>query len=1234
MATRTGGCRTPIQGARPRSDHSRSPTLWVTVCAARWATSIAGDATGQGRGIRTLSQFLEHEAMIEYFPYIAFIAKFDHARALRLQTKEKTQSEPVESLPIALNANLFSESCRQLAKELEFAKKRYPLPPRNSSPPSASTPTESSHWESLFQPICYATLGHSDDIGIVLLDNLAAVTRLTALGHAMEDSDVAFCPNVERIRRPARLLQDLEESLKDHPRLAAKLRQQPHWPFVSLHELIGSRSENDAATPNWSNAAAFPAKLSASPLCVVADFKTNILSSLPHGVPLQRTLYATIVHAIQKLCLGLLTQVDDANIRPLITREDVEQFQCVLLESQGAEDLVLLMFGSNYALADMLVASLRNLTLADLAAVAPKTMSNLFRESRIHRQIIENSRRTAANPDRTSPAAERNSASELSVERPDDEASRILGNHVFMQSYSTLCFAHHLVTSENVVGVRGVCEASMSLDLSPGHEFEIETLVKEALEKVFQDARVRAGAMAADQIEKTSISSLPGRHDMVTRIAADMIVELATHDANPSSTQPAKTQTLIPTSAVFMFLRSFFNSLKDASDKRNPGRKYGSTRETGLLDSYTSLSIRIPRVDSHHNSALGPFLPGGRLPALVDWDGHGHGLDYFEQLREKLEQRFGVVRENYLRFRNVLRDTGCPPSTQYSLIYLFQEFLSCIGDPLRCDAVLDLFENFDFLHQLLGEPRDGENQEACADRADADQEDDSADASERLGRLKRQWQFDRMRLGGFLDAFQNAFTLRIQRSIPNHETRDSAFSLRSNFNKLILAMDVPLKCGLTMFRRAIAALEGCQDSDQFRQRFGAATAVRVQQHTDVKGRGLSDRLSTDLFKTKSSHATTTSYWLALNIDVFHLFRPEQIHVFLHEVAHLFQMTPMAVRGTLRHRLDESGDDNARARTDECLADLIPHLFIFGQETDLFIKYHGITFSELQGRVIQVDVLDTIDDQVYQFAALEAVFRGFLVADLIGSLPENVRCKSVMDWPRAHPVYGLDGVFDPARCVSRWLNHLRDYGDFYEGLDAFWRRSRQSDERTESLWRQAELLALGIDNDQFLATMGEIWTLGMDVMLEYWNALDDQVKGFKESWSKAEPKLRQDVKWCLQQGRPLNRRSWERMLNISPTNWTDRLDALLVVAQLAREYIRITYGSLDSKHAIHARPYDSLREGQRGSCNRYLFHPSHASLYSVDPDTRRERLKAQIACVKTLWDISSEFRAQQLLMMSK
>lgn len=1195
--------------------------------------------------------------MLAYYPYIAFIAKFDHARALRMRTPASRGAPRDGVLPtaeqrarakIVANANAFTQSCRQLENELAQAQMAYPVA-EPLVPQASADPRVARYWPHLFRPISYATFGHSDDLSIVLLDNLAAVTRLTALGHAMEDSDVTLCPDLSTLGRRSLQIRKIEHEFAAFPPALARLKANPHWPFVPLHELMppqddmreGRDGGTSAPQADWAKDDAFPPALREIPLCMVVDFKTNIMAAMPRGLALQQVMYSTVLQCIQRLCLGLLVETTSSPLAPVITWGDVDKLKCVILESQGAEDLVLLLFTTNYSLADLIVSALRYLTLGDLQQNAPRQIASILGESTIHRSIV------------SLPYPGEGDARMRRMPRPCRESlapefSHILGNHVFMQSYSTLCFAHHLLCAEHPRGIQGRCEASICFDISPGHELDLTTCIVRAGRRAFPDGRVTVlpGQLPPGTVER----SLPGRHDMLVRLQS---AEKSVADGVMSIGRSRPAEGSLAIDDLFSFLRVFLVELEDhrrgvQDVADNQIDSSTSTLETGFLDSHTFLEVYTPALGGQSFPEMARYLPGGKLPRPVDWPRHQYGLDFFERLRVAMADHFGLSTNDYSAFREALRQAGCPPSTQYSMIYLFQEFFSCVGDPLRCDAILDLLDGFEFLNHLFG--GDSAKVEPTIDKVSRTpgveqiSSDTSAPHSVSWVRwMQRMRQFDRVHLARFLDAFQNAFTLRIQRSIPNHETRDSAFSLRSNFNKLISAMDVPLKCAVAMFRQSMSAREGTNPGKEIGHRFGAVTAVRVQQNTDVTGQIVSGQLGENLFRTGDADTGSACYWIALNIDVFHLFRPEQVFVFFHEVSHMFRREALGVHRLLHHRSDRdfaTHRDGHRpllitvSRTEECLADLVPHLFIFGAETDLFVRYHGITFSELLGRAINVsDEHGDCRAEKYQFGVLEAVFRGFLVSELIQSLPEDVRRRHVSEWPLEHPGYGPSSGRSAEETENHWVEHLRRYGVFYESLQPFWITNSESYlPLSATLRRQAARLVAGIQEAEFRKTLSEIWQAALTIVRDYWVALEKQIPATRGRAGEWEERLGKKIVRCLKQGRPFDRHRWESLVTNNSAPTEDRLDALLVVARLAREYVRITYGSMEPHLVVHVGRHDRTGDIGRGEFNRYLFHPAHASLYVVDPATREERLRAQIACIKTLWDISAEFRAQQLLRM--
>src|SRR5205814_2201702 len=153
--------------------------------------------------------------------------------------------------------------------------------------------------------------------------------RMTGVNRAMENSDVAFCPRIDSIRL-------CYQEKVDRRGLAASNR---HWPFYDLHDLINDGDlfvEENAASLDWSRSESMPGQLRDVPLCVITNFKLNILASLGHAVRLQQAVMEEVAATIRSTCLELVNmgaREPDHSAEPLLSPGDITSVKCCLLES-------------------------------------------------------------------------------------------------------------------------------------------------------------------------------------------------------------------------------------------------------------------------------------------------------------------------------------------------------------------------------------------------------------------------------------------------------------------------------------------------------------------------------------------------------------------------------------------------------------------------------------------------------------------------------------------------------------------------------------------------------------------------------------------------------------------------------------------------------------------------------------------------------------------------------------
>lgn len=1147
---------------------------------------------------------------VAYYPHAALLCQFSHKEFVRLNLRSKDPD------PLLQTANTFSTDCASVRRQLEDGYER--LAAQDSSPGTERFPRY------LFRPICLAALGQTDDVGLVLIDNLPLALRLTAVNRAMQSAEVSFCPKLDSITLGAQ---------NEIAKYGLTTRSDnDKWPFYELHTLISPQNAPGSSPPeslDWSTSNAMPPDLRETPLCVICRFKFNTLVSLGHASRLSQVVLETVSEKIRQTCCAFLnSDHEQIEIQPFagkfMTLEDICRLKVVYLEPQSADDLTVIFFCTNYVVPETLIAVLRNLTLGDLwADNGPR--------AHIGKMIIDEK----YGPLHARAAAW--AASQSPHRKLRDRIDHIAENHVFMNSYSTLCVNHYAMRHPEDAGVEGWVEAQFNIDEKPGHEREIRNRMERTYANVFaHDSTTPAPPFTP----KEAMRMLPGLHDEGLILSANTIEKF----------QPGA---LVRTSDAFQFLCQFF------APKDVDSREVGSSTEiseTGFLNISTSFVVPIPEIvrnaeglfDHSGAAVIASKLPKGELLPEVDWSRHLHGAHLFREIREQLECEF--FRSPYHRpgddygpldLRDDLRKVGCPSSLQYSLIYLFQEFLACIDDPLQCVAVLDLYDAIILLNDVLR-------------RRLVEYRDKLDDTVERRRELTKIWESAHPSqcnpIREFIDALRRSFTLRLRQSIPRHETRDTAFDFRGGVGKFLAAMDVPLKCSLGLFRRMFDIPAISINEPTFKSCFAAVTSVQIGQQTTAEFGSISQKrldAPPKIVEDVPAHMAT------FNLDLMRLFGPDQIVHFLHEFAHLYFDTFVSTNAdTFADEFMSKEDFNysksnferghveyVRAATQEVFAELVTHLFVFEADTDLFSKFYALSFAEVQESVIR-DVTsyghkDSHERRVN--ALMEAFYRAFLVANSINYVSRST--TTVAEWPERIESYSLP--FDENAVDEAWElfeEYIRTYGPFYSDYRQLWEEPANSEtwDRCETRfrsWYGAPKCSTRLDSvwqhaiyvyDRFRRSLLEASETGSSDILPF-NLRD----------------LEDDVEACMREGRAYRRMQWPEEV----TEDIGGVDSLFVICKVAYTYIRAIYGAISPDKVIFADEEDerlnkesvaddASTQTAKKEFNKFIFDAAHFPLYCVDPDARKDRLLRQISCLKTLCDISSQFRARRLVDMIK
>ncbi|MEZ5942891.1 MAG: hypothetical protein R3C18_15980 [Planctomycetaceae bacterium] len=1044
------------------------------------------------------------ESPVAYNPYAALLVGFD----IDGNAMVSGQATPPDE---------FAQHCKQLREGLRIEADRFPCIDGGEK-----------FGTELHRPLILTSLGATDSVALTLLDNFMGGVRLTSIARGVVRSDLYLCPNVETIPVSANST-ELPFATFEHD------CNERLWPFVNPCSVFAvARDEASVVTPP-------------TPLCVLSSFKLGSLSSVPHGVLMQTAVFTTVVNTVRQT-LSELHDVACKSGTDDLTPCDIRSTKCLLLEPLGADDLCIAVFTTNFSVSSAIVRSLRSLELGDIPRHAPDAFERAIGKSRLHSLVVNQSARR------------------LSGDAKCDAVGpkRICGNHVFMQSYSTLCYSQEAAEA-GFTGVSGACQADFQVDVHSGHEAEIAQ----------QFQRARAAWQPEDENGSESEESVaedrPGLYDISLKIGYG---------------------TYEPTSSVLQLLHQFTKQLRYAPTSD------GHCAESSFSHLATQLWIPLPRMEAEHTPLW---------QRRVNWSSHSFGKVFFAEIRNCVERQFGL--SDPLTFREMLRRRGCPPSLQYGLMHLFQEFTECLGDPRRFDAVIDLYDAFAALSWAVS---------------------DDGPVAKWLQQSRSGWQRKRMvyeaffdgPLSRFLDSLANAFVLRADTAMTRHGIRDSVFTLRFGAAKLIAASDVVLKCSIGLARAVLserAAVENLsglpgqsmKEQLRFRQRYGSI--VSISNHLDATATPL-------VWRSESNSAM-----ISIEMDLFHLFMPEQGYLFFHEVAHLLLNAPTIRQGGLLQlsRRDKStASETAWSRTEEVFADLLASMFIFREKPKLFSRFHVLTFSVISGRVIGVDLDE--EDAEYESCLLEVLTRGFLVSELLdvvlGKMPKE-GMPVVSDHAADRQI--TERFSDSEKVTRRFYQYIMNLKEELRGVTPWFETS------VNGLDARQEGLVNGIARDccerQFVKALCVITNKAVHAWNVYWREVPTGRMVMNKSTEGIE--IGDSIRNCLQRGSAFLRANWDEAAKADDRD--EGLECLYVVCNLIREYIRFLLENTSGRIYVGGE-HEPDTFAPADTFSPLLIHESRVPFYAVDPRMRQRKMLAQIGYYKTLFDVSSQLRSRRVV----
>jgi hypothetical protein len=521
---------------------------------------------------------------------------------------------------------------------------------------------------------------------------------------------------------------------------------------------------------------------------------------------------------------------------------------------------------------------------------------------------------------------------------------------------------------------------------------------------------------------------------------------------------------------------------------------------------------------------------------------------------------------------------GVPVSLRWTLEYIYQNYAILTADPFLFDVVLDLYDTFATLHAVLTRHL------PAARRRQLNRKPDQWLGALDAGRVEQ--------LAMLAQAIQNAMVHRMANAYPEARLRDMAVDFRGGLNQLVMAADVPVKCGMGLVR--LHAHPSGKRLD--RDRLAAPTCIGF----NPGARCVSLHLGTE-------DQARLGY---CEVDVPHVTHVASYLDFLHETFHMaFDAVTSAETPTsnaLRMPLDHPMADRIR----EVFALLMIRLWVFPEDPRSFVYHHVITFCKSL-TITGTDPAEAIAQ------AGELLIRLFLASDAVGQMEKP--------WTQ-----------------REWAGAGRSPEGAQDQFDQFMRSASGALPDYERWWRQDDSLGREYCRKQFqwiyremAPHMPDIWRWATHISTRYAKQALEDAQG---NWRFDPQVVSQSIQTCLREGRPFIRGLYLQPAGALPdAELPDEPgpDALWVCLRGLSEYVCRVVDAQKRGCAIHL---------QRDPATNAVIYPPDpsgrpwfefqadkgaASMFCPVPWARRQRLRRQIVLLKSLWDISSALRARRL-----
>lgn len=526
----------------------------------------------------------------------------------------------------------------------------------------ATTTQPDGHLDSyLYNPLCFLSFGHADNLSIVMLDDFDPVHFLTVEARTgLEEVSIAFCPKAKTFRPSgADSICDLHTLLGTNPMMPMKSKGRDHIYSPAHHSFQDT-----------------------TPLLVFTRLKLVGLATLGHSLLFQHSVFAAMSKKI-KSTLQILKrnsttpQTHAALIQENVKRNDISSLKCVFLDLQGPEELGTLMFCQNYSVAMGLIMALRTLTFGDVFdADRTGALRGLLGSSESHYSAIRLCQKSRG-------------------DRVDGNIDAIRELHVFRWSHSSLAVSPGAFFDRHHPNCNGHVEAQIGFRISPGHRTNAER---------------RIGKILQQHYRKTDSVDL--------QTTAYHRCQVGVEDIIVSSAEAKRTNTfgVMPLASLLSASSAILKTFGTLTGKKDSGRD--------VVDVVTNFLLPVPKivgqnVDGHPKDLICGEVDQERhfAPLTILLPRLQQRLFYASRPSGNAVGRGGGAagKLDVTSLRLEMPKLGIPIALRRTIEDLYQDFATVLADPFLFDAVIDMYDTFATLHGVLTKdlPRQMSNGSNC-----------------------------------------------------------------------------------------------------------------------------------------------------------------------------------------------------------------------------------------------------------------------------------------------------------------------------------------------------------------------------------------------------------------------------------------------------------------------------------------------------------------------------------------